>query len=162
MAKMTGKKILSWMLGEPAEEPKEEEPALDWNTFQEALEYGYDHEQDNRYQAVAKERDSNAVRVATADFLYVPEIDDLDVSGYHGQVGDVIRVRAHDDVIVTEVRVIIVDNENHLIEKGPAAQVGDAWEYRATKQAPTQHVRIGVTAADLPGHKGKAHVDKQL
>ncbi|MBM3463192.1 MAG: hypothetical protein FJX76_13905 [Armatimonadetes bacterium] len=156
--------VSKWMRHDGEEDPPEVDgekiPPLDWDIFKKALDYAYDHEAE--YEKVADERQFTAVRVATADFLYAPQIDDLDVSAYHGQIGDVIKVRAHDDVLVKDVRVLIVDKNHQLIEKGFAAQVGDHWEYVATVQSPVQPVRIAVSATDLPGHTGLSHADKSF
>lgn len=133
-----------------------------WETFREAVAYGLQNQGDVTYQAIAAARHTSPFKVATADFLHVPEIDAVDVSDYHGQVGDVIRVSAHDDVMIAEVGVLIVDPQNRPIEMGKATQYGAEWVYCAQNTARAHHVRIIVDAADLPGNLGEKRVEKDL
>ena len=38
----------------------------------------------------------------------------------------------------------------------------DEWVYRATRQAPDDHVRVIVDAADLPGHLTEGRAEKDV
>ncbi|MBM3461655.1 MAG: hypothetical protein FJX76_06095 [Armatimonadetes bacterium] len=136
--------------------------AAHWETFREAVAYALAKKTDPTYKAVAAERHTSPFRVATADFLHVPEIDEIDVRDYHGHAGDEIRVRAHDDVKVTEVGIIVLDEENRPIEIGQAVDMGPQWVYKARRQATSDHVRIIVDAADIPGNLSEARVEKTL
>jgi hypothetical protein len=132
-----------------------------WEFFKEAIAYAFKAEQDPAYQHEAEVRHSNPFRVATADFLHAPDITRLDVTDYHGHVDDTIRIDVH-DITVTQVGVLIVDEENHLLEMGLAKQQGANWVYRATHEVQHHHVRIVVDAADLPGHLSEARTETEV
>ena len=132
-----------------------------WQRFKEAVAYARKAQANPEYKAEAEARHTTAFKVATADFLHPPEISKVDLDDYHGHVGDSIRIHADDDVSVTMVGVLIVDEENHLIEMGMAWRDGAAWRYDATHETKAHHVRVVVDAADLPGHlaEGRAEAD---
>ena len=50
------------------------------------------------YQAAAKAKGVPAFAFALGDFLNAPEVKTIDATGYHGDIGDVIKVSAIDDV----------------------------------------------------------------
>ncbi|MHB2018257.1 MAG: hypothetical protein ACYCW6_15005 [Candidatus Xenobia bacterium] len=75
---------------------------------------------------------------------------------------DSILIHADDNVMVTQVGVIITDADNHLIEMGMALASGSSWRYLATRPAQTHHVRVIVDAADLPGHITESRLEKDL
>ena len=77
------------------------------------------------YAAKAGESRS-AFNVAVADFFGAPSIDEIDLTGYAGQVGDSIRVRATDDFKVVEVQVSIVNSDGSLVEQGSAVKQANA------------------------------------
>jgi hypothetical protein len=57
------------------------------------------------YEAAAKTRRKPLVSVMVADFLNSPMVDEVEASGYNGQIGDPIVIRVHDDFGVTGVQV---------------------------------------------------------
>jgi hypothetical protein len=110
------------------------------------------------YAAKAKKGQS-ARNVAVADFLHAPNIDVIDLSGYHGQQGDVIRIEATDDFMVKEVRVVISDHEGNVVEEGDAqpGTLNFEWIYTAIAENPNPAGdRIEVYASDIPGNISKA------
>lgn len=87
------------------------------------------------YEAVASSRDSNAYFVALTDFLIKPQFKPLILSEYKGQIGDMILIRATDDIGLTNVDVTISGTDGTQIEKGPAVEDGvrtGYWTYTAT------------------------------
>jgi hypothetical protein len=97
--------------------------------------------------------------VAIADYLHAPDIERVDVSGYHGQPGDVIRIEATDDVAVKAVKVVIVNTDGTPVEEGfaVAEATGYEWTYAATTVNDSlAGDRIEVYASDLPGNITKA------
>jgi hypothetical protein len=131
--------------------------------FQRAVLYGKaslaDPARRQEYAAAAQRKNRQPFNVAVADFLHAPEIDVIDVSGYHGQPGDVIRIEATDDFMVKEVRVVISDHEGHVIEEGDAqpGALGFEWIYTAIADNPNPAGdRIEVYASDMPGNISKA------
>ena len=108
------------------------------------------------YEEAAKAKGQPVFSLIVADFFNAPSVDEVDLSGYAGQVGDTIAARAHDDFDVTAVQVAITQADGPAIEEGPATQTppnSGRWLYTATAAVPTgTAVRITVTATDRPGH----------
>jgi hypothetical protein len=108
----------------------------------------------------AKARKGRTARIAAiADYLHAPDIERVDISGYHGQLDDVIRIEAIDDVVVQEVKVVIINSDGTLVEEGFAVQeaTGFEWTYIATAiNDSLAGDRIEVYASDLPGNIAKA------
>lgn len=108
------------------------------------------------YEAVLTEGQT-AYNLALADYFAPPEIKMLDVSLYHGKVGDIIRVRAIDDFRVNTVKLCIKKTNNILIEAGDAVRDPSnilLWKYATTKtNAHVSGTKIIATATDLPGNK---------
>jgi hypothetical protein len=106
------------------------------------------------YTTEAKAKGIPAFALALADFFNEPTVDEVDLSAYAGAVGDVIRIRAHDDVAITGVAVSIRAVDGTVLEQGPASSGNDGvFQYTATRAlTPGQQVSIEVTATDRPGH----------
>jgi hypothetical protein len=97
--------------------------------------------------------------VAIADYLHAPDIERIDVSGYHGQPGDVIRIEAIDDVAVREVKVVITGADGAPVEEGYAVAEATGYEWTYTATVVNDSLagdRIEVYASDLPGNLTKA------
>jgi hypothetical protein len=97
--------------------------------------------------------------VAIADYLHAPDIERIDVSGYHGQPGDVIRIEAIDDVAVREVKVVITGADGAPVEEGFAVAEATGYEWTYTATTVNDNLagdRIEVYASDLPGNITKA------
>ena len=78
-----------------------------------------------------------------------PVIEAIDLSAYHGQIGDPIVIRASDDVEVTEMSVRVLAANGAEIETGPAVRVGDAWRYIGqTLVALGATIQVEVSCAD--------------
>jgi hypothetical protein len=69
-------------------------------------------------------------------------------------MGGMIRIQASDDVMVTGVQVMILNEQGNLLEKGDARKgKGDWWEYMTTARG-----RVVVEARDLAGNKVKTEL----
>jgi hypothetical protein len=93
--------------------------------------------------------------LAVADYLHAPDIEMIDLSGYHGKPGDVIRIEVADDFVVREVKVVITNPDGTLVEEGFAtpAPIGYEWTYTATvANDDLSGDRIDVFASDTPGN----------
>ncbi|MGV8135023.1 MAG: hypothetical protein AB2L20_07400 [Mangrovibacterium sp.] len=124
--------------------------------FQQAAIYGHaaviDQQLKAKYQAAAKPGQS-AYNVAVADFFRAPDIEEVDISGYSGQVGDEIHIKATDDFGVQQVSPRIENSDATLGEEGEAALSldGQLWIYTATTtNESTSGDKISVTATDRP------------
>jgi hypothetical protein len=81
--------------------------------FQHAVLYSMgvmsDPELTAAYESKAKPGQS-ARNMAVADFFHAPDIRDVDVTGYRGLPGDVIRIEVTDDFMVTDVFLQMREN----------------------------------------------------
>jgi hypothetical protein len=129
--------------------------------FQRAVIYANavvaDEDQNAAYAAKAK-AGQTARNVAIADFFHAPDIEVIDLSGYHGKPGDVIRIEVTDDFAVREVKALISNPDGSLVEEGYARQgtVGYEWTYTATTlNESLEGDRIEIYASDTPGNISK-------
>jgi len=107
------------------------------------------------YEAIALSENRRLRPVVMADFLNPPVVNAIDLSGYHGAIGDPIKVKASDDAGVMSVNVVLRAEDDSLIEQGPAVLHAGVWVYLATTaHAPGLPVNITATAVDRPGHSG--------
>src|SRR3989337_1546981 len=123
--------------------------------FREATAYAKSARRENVYLARAEKTGQTPYNVAVADWFNKPQITALDVTGWKGQTGQTIRIKAIDDVRISRVSVVITDGNGLVFEQGNA-QPGDAswWTYITTAQANGNR-RLDVTALDLPGNKAQ-------
>jgi len=115
------------------------------------------------YAAAAAAKKVPIFSLIVADFLNPPVVDEIDMSGYGGKVGNVIKVWAHDEYKVTGVQVVVRDNNGTTLEQGAAVQsaTDGSWDYTATTNlSADEHVVIEVDATDLPGHVGSKLSDE--
>lgn len=93
--------------------------------------------------------------VAVADFLNAPDIDEVDVTQYHGAIHEPIRVRVTDDFKVVKVHLAVYNSDGSQVEEGDAAQQENKidWIYTSTAENPsTVGDKIVVLASDQPGN----------
>ena len=111
------------------------------------------------YKPIAFQRDISVYNCALGDFLKVPTIKPLDLDSYKGRIGDVIKIRAVDDVGFADLNVEIVAQDGTPIESGPAVEEGERsgkWIYTATKAvALGSEIFIEVKGCDHAGNKAQ-------
>lgn len=111
------------------------------------------------YEPIARQRELTVRVVAMGDYLKKPAIKPLDLSTYKGQIGDVIEIRATDDLGLAELNVSIVAQDGTPIESGRAVEEGERsgkWLYTATKSvAIGSDVFIEVKSCDHAGNKAQ-------
>lgn len=111
------------------------------------------------YGPIAKQREVTVRVVAMGDYLKKPILKPLDLSTYKGRIGDVIEIRAADDLGLAELNVKIVAQDGTPIESGQAFEEGDRsgkWVYTATAQvALGSDVFIEVKGVDHAGNETK-------
>jgi len=111
-------------------------------------------------------RRGSAARVRSTiigDILKPPEIDNLDVSGYHGALGNPIHVLAEDNIGVARITLSITDDATgQVVESAEKLFTGGSlvpppaglWAYQATATLPAGHTAlVTATAYDLAGNK---------
>lgn len=130
--------------------------------FQEAVIYAKAAADDPAtnaiYDPTAKKRKRTVYQVAVADFFKAPKINEVNLSDYKGQLGDVIMIRATDDFEVVKVEVEIVNPDGSVVETGLAVNQGNnVWKYTATQENDDLNGdRISIRAYDRPGNEGTA------
>jgi hypothetical protein len=121
--------------------------------FREASVYAKDSKDLEVYADKAAGTPKHPYNVALADWMHPPEIKEIDLSEWTGQVGQCIRIQAMDDVQVKQVSVVITDEQDALLEQGAAVKDSDSswWTYQ-TQTVVTGNPKVLVAAEDLPGH----------
>ena len=113
-----------------------------------------------RYIAAARLKDGRGFDLAKSDYRLPPVVEDIDLSGYTGQTGEVIRVRAVKKFEVKGVGLKIRDLTGAVLEEGAAVLENGRWAYTAKSPVPAgQTVVIEATATDHPGHTGVKKAD---
>ena len=111
------------------------------------------------YQPIAMQRDISVYNVAMGDFLKLPGIKPLRLSKYKGNIGDVIEIRATDDIGLADLEVTISAQDGTAIEHGKAVELGTGtgkWNYTATAQvALGADIFIEVEGVDHAGNETK-------
>lgn len=113
------------------------------------------------YQEMACGTPLTAYSLAVQDYLGKPRVISIDISNWSGEIGQAIRIRARDNIMVLSVRVLIRRNEaSHIaLEEGEARQSADdrlLWTYTTTTRVPYRFgTRVDVSAYDLPGNRAR-------
>ena len=103
--------------------------------------------------ARATDRAGNTATESVEQGGTLPLIHAIDVTGYHGQVGDPIVVRASDDVEVTGVSVLMRDAAGEDIQDLVAVRVGDTWRAITTVAVPLgSTIVVTANATDAAGN----------
>ena len=124
--------------------------------FRQATNYAKFAKTQPVYVQLAQGKGATPYNIAVADWFGAPEVLEIDASGWTGQAGQTIRVKAIDNVMVASVRVKIDDAHGTTFEEGEAVRSaldGLWWEYTTTTPVPLQPApRVIATAHDLPGN----------
>ena len=126
--------------------------------FKEAIIYAKkamnDPELKKAYKKKCKAR-QNAYARAVQDFFDAPDVGEIDLSKYTGELDSFVRVYVTDGFRVDEVRVRIENGQGEEVEAGFAEREGttDWWRFVAGVQNPlSEGGKVIVTAYDLPGN----------
>jgi hypothetical protein len=97
----------------------------------------------------------NPRNLAIRDAMRPPVVESINLDGYTGKPGQIVRVKATDDFRVVEVKVSLRGPGGELIEEGLAelSSADDEWRYTARVQVPSgQSVSVLAVAKDGPGN----------
>lgn len=122
------------------------------NDFREAAAYARSARGADIYVSKAAGTPLNPYNVALADWFHAPEILEMDLGGWSGQPGKVIRVKALDDVLVTQVMITIRDGGGALLEQGPATSMDALWWEYTTRSTASGRLTVTAAAQDMPGN----------
>lgn len=128
--------------------------------FKHASEYAKAVQRDPQlhdfYLPIAKQRDLRVRAVAIGDWFHPPKVVAIDLGRYHGRRGDVIVIRATDDIGVASVHVSLQVPGGQHLEQGEAIAKGKSWHYTATAAVPRgKTLEITAIARDRPNHMDK-------
>lgn len=124
--------------------------------FREAVAYAKAMMGQEIYIIKANGGPRSPYNLAMADWFNRPQILEVDLSGWMGAAGELIRMRAQDDVLVAGVTVTISDGDGVVLESGQATEGGALWwEYAPSGDFTGQQVTLTIAARDLPGHIGE-------
>lgn len=105
------------------------------------------------YEKKAIKMNKKPYHLAISDFMRTPNIDQVDMDGYHGKAGDTIDVYASSLVKITRITLSITNPKGILLESGEATCHNGGWQYHITADNPSPiGSRIAITAYDLPNH----------
>jgi hypothetical protein len=108
------------------------------------------------YIAKAKRMGVTPYYIALADWFEAPKVLEINVDSWTGKIGQMIRVKARDNVKVARISVVIRDADENVLEMGEATQSepGSVWWNYTTKKlvSMTPFPTVEATAYDLPGN----------
>ena len=130
--------------------------------FREAAAYAKTQKRNPIYIEKAQGTGKCSYNVAIADWLHPPEILEVDLNGWSGEAGQVLRIRAQDNVQVKQVVVAITDEVDNILEQGEAVEVGALWWEYSTTAAASGNANVIVRALDLPGRVTERTEEKTL
>jgi hypothetical protein len=130
--------------------------------FREAAAYARTQKGNPLYIEKAQGTGKCSYNVAIGDYLHPPKILEIDLSGWSGEAGQVLRIRAQDDVHVQQVAVTIADETEKVLEQGQALEVGALWWEYTTTTTASGNGRVIVRALDLPGRAAERSEEKAL
>jgi len=119
--------------------------------FREAAAYAKTQKHNPLYIEKAQGTGKCSYNVAIGDYLHPPKILEIDLNAWSGEAGQVLRIRAQDDVQVERVSVVIADEADNVLEQGQAVEVGALWWEYTTIATANGSARVMVSAIDLPG-----------
>jgi hypothetical protein len=120
--------------------------------FREAAAYAKDAKETEEYVAKAEGTPQTSYNVAMADWFHAPEVEEIDASAWSGEANEVIRIRATDNVKVTQVTVLLTDGDGTVLEQGNAVESDGSWWTYTTQASTPGASRIVASARDLPGN----------
>jgi len=125
-------------------------------SLREAVNFAQMAVEEEAYINKAREMGTTAYNIAIVDWLGAPKVLEIDVDNWTGEVGQVIRVKARDNVMVAGVSVVIRDADENVLEEGAAVQSRDGsawWNYTTRfRMKMTPFPIVEATARDLPGN----------
>ncbi|MDR2928446.1 MAG: hypothetical protein LBV41_09670 [Cytophagaceae bacterium] len=148
-----GKTVVSAAPRKPAKESENQKEQR--RKFQKAVLYAKAARQQPEYIETAEQHGKTAYNVAIADFLNAPSIESIDLSGYTGVAGNIIRIHATDDFSIKSVSVRITNADGTLVEEGAAQPSSLSYEWLYTATAANSNLdgdKIEIFASDTPGN----------
>jgi hypothetical protein len=152
----SGKTFLTSAPGFAFEASRDSQPTLQ-EACRAAATYAVFAETQDVYIRRAKGTGVTAYELALFDWFGRPNVLQIDVDTWTGKNGQVIRVKARDNIMVARVAVVIRDVQGNIREAGEAvrSEASSAWWIYTTRSpvplAPFPSVEA--IAWDLPGNR---------
>ena len=123
--------------------------------FREATAYAKSSKKQAVYMEKVKGTPRTTYNLAISDWFGKPEVLEINTSGWTGEAGQTIRIKAQDNIHVASVTVTIGDAGGQVFEQGEAARSdGLWWVYTAMNPAAlTPETRVTAVVKDLPGNR---------
>ena len=126
--------------------------------LREAITFANFVETHDVYIHKAMELGTTPYNLAITDWFGAPQVLEIDVDRWTGEVGQIIRVKARDNVRVARVSVVIRDSNENALESGeavPSAEDNAWWNYTTQSHINmTPFPTVEAIAEDLPGNTG--------
>ena len=123
--------------------------------LREAITFANFVETHEVYIHKAMELGTTPYNLAITDWFGSPKVLEIDVDDWTGEIGQAIRVKARDNVMVARVSVVIRDLDETVLETGEAAPSTEDgwWNYTTQSQINmTPFPTVEAIAEDLPGN----------
>ena len=152
-----GKTIVAKRPARNGKEPSEPVKLLR-KKFKDAIRYAQSAIKDvltKQYYESKAEPGQTGFNMACADYYTVPEIGEIDTSGYNGSAGSRIVVPVTEEFKIASVQVKISHDDGTLVEEGTAVMQNDDlhWVYTVSVSNASQPGDvITVTASDMAGN----------
>lgn len=148
----------------PSERAPTEQQLTNQARFREAIAYARQAKDHPIYVEKARGTSKSAYNVAVADWFAPPDVVNIDLSQWHGGIGETLRMQVQDNVYVERVNVLITDENGDLVETGSASAEANGlwWQYITTVDHPGGNGTVVVSATDLPGNEGSLEVSKDV
>jgi hypothetical protein len=130
--------------------------------FRDAITYAKVAKEQEVYKLKANGGPKSPFNVAVADWFKEPQVLGIDLSGWNGAAGGVVRVQAQDDVQVKRVIVRFSDANGDTLEEGAATDLGTLWWEYTTRSSHSGAVTVTATALDLPGNMAEESREKTI
>jgi hypothetical protein len=124
--------------------------------LREAITFANFVETHEVYIHKAMELGTTPYNLAITDWFGAPKVLEIDVDGWTGEIGQTIRVKARDNVMVARVTIVIQGLNENVLETGeavPSPEDSTWWNYTTQSQINmTPFPTVEATAEDLPGN----------
>ena len=131
--------------------------------FRAAVTYAAFAAMHDVYIRSAEDRGTTAYDLALVDWFGKPKVFEIDIDTWTGKIGQIIRVKARDDVMIARVAVLIRDVQSNVLEAGEAvrSEANSAWwAYTTRSLVPmTPLPSVEAIAWDLPGNRNSLLID---
>ena len=135
---------------------KRESSETQQDALREAATYANFASAQEVYINKARRTETTAYNIAIADWFVAPKVLEIDVDNWTGEIGQTVRVKARDNVMVARVSVVICDAGENVLESGEDVQAapGSAWWNYTTQSVVKMNPfpLVEAIAQDLPGN----------